>query len=156
ELLHIPVQRIRHVDILFLVERQEMRFAVAVRSLALRAARPQYLSFQVELHDEAGMTERHHDVLVVVTHAEPAGRARMARFMEEFAVAVESLYALVRPIGDVNVALAIGDYRVRHVELPRPLAFPAPAAQEISVRVELEHARFSLAVPLRDVDLAVR
>src|SRR5262249_19109593 len=96
------------------------------------------------------------DVLVVVTHAEAARRARVARLAEVLPVAVEHLYALVRAVGDVDVTLSIGNDRVRHVELSRPLALAAPGAEEISIGVELEDARLALAMARRHVDLAVR
>src|SRR5262245_9606903 len=105
ELLHVPVKRVRDVDVLFPVERQVVRLAVAVGALALRAARAEHFAIQIELHDEAGVAVRHHDVLLVVAHAKPAGRARMARFAEECPLAVENLYALIGSVGDVYVAL---------------------------------------------------
>src|SRR6185503_19899298 len=91
-----------------------------------------------------------------VAHAEPARRARVARLAHVLPVAVEHLYALVRPVGDVEHPPAVRHDGMRHVELSRTLAFAAPRAEDIAVRVELDDARLALAVSLRHIDLAVR
>ena len=98
---------------------------------------------------------RHHDVLVVVAHAQAARRAGMAGFAHIIAFAVEHLDALVGTVGDVEQPLGVDHDGMRLVKFSRFLAGTAPGFEVIAVGCEFMHQRFAFAVALRDIDLAL-
>src|SRR5262245_3344659 len=74
-------------------------------------------------------------------------------FVEEAAVAVEDLHAVVLAIGDQDLAEAVDPDGVRGGELARSAAGLAPRGDPASVGGEAVHV--GIAVAVGDVDLAV-
>src|SRR5436309_170795 len=92
--------------------------------------------------------------IIVGAHADRVGLMNVRPDVEELAVLVEDLNAVVGAIGDVDAPVAIGSDGVGSVELSWSGSGRSPCHQVLSVLVELHNAR--VAVTVADEERAVR
>ena len=74
--------------------------------------------------------------------------------LEKVAVAIEDLNARVCTISDVDPSLIVDCDTVRRIELTRLVTLVTPVEKELSLGGEL--GQTTVAIPVRDVELAVR
>ena len=84
----------------------------------------------------------------------PHGAPGCCELADVAALGVKHLDARIVAVGDVEQPLRVENQRVRQIELARPLPLAAPRLDECAVPIELQHARFALAVPLQHEDVA--
>src|SRR2546425_1173369 len=91
--------------------------------------------------------------IAVPAAADVIGAAHAGPLAEEIAVRREDLDALVRPVGDVELAGIVERDAVRQVELARAMTRRAPRFDQPTVARETVHA--GVAVAVGHVDVAI-
>src|SRR4029077_7312166 len=100
---------------------------------------PLQIVFQ-ELIERAGERPE----ITIVADADVVGLRDVRKLVEVFAVLIEHLYTVVRPIRDVDAAVSIDGNRVWRVELAIPRARSSPGQQKLPVLIELHDARIAV------------
>src|SRR5580700_9315277 len=111
----------------------------------MRAPGIQQMSLQIvfqELVQRAGECPE----VTIVADANMVGLRDIWKLVEVFAVLIEHLNAVVRPIRDVDAAVPIDGNRVWRVELAIPRAGSSPGQQKFAVLIELNDARIAIAI----------
>src|SRR5690242_6890275 len=84
--------------------------------------------------------------IAVLTARDVVGAAHAGPLAEEVAVGGEDLDALVRPVGDVELAIIVERDAVRQMELAHAISRLAPRVEEAAVAREAMHAGVAVAV----------
>src|SRR5699024_4739723 len=92
---------------------------------------------------------------VIAVDIDTAWTAELWPFLDERAIPVEDLDAIVAAIANEQAPLRIEGERVRLVELAGARSFLSELAQVLAGSVEHDDARIVSAVPLADEDVAV-
>ena len=128
--------------------------AITLPSLTLADANPP-LPARVIPRDRARLGVGDVDVVALVDE-DPARPAELRPLLDEVAVLIEDLNAVVVAVADEQPPFGIERERVRLIEFARAGAGLAPALDQLAVLRELQDLRLALTVALRDEDLAVR
>src|ERR1700730_1034545 len=92
--------------------------------------------------------------ITIVAYTNVVGLRDVRELVDEFAVLIEDLNAVIGPVGDVHAAVAIYGNRMRCIELAIPRARGSPSQQKLSILIELYDAR--VAISVADKKCAVR
>src|SRR5262249_4309388 len=113
----------------------------------------------VEIQPQKLPCESVHHVNVFRADIQSARQAGVLNLANEFPVLIEDLKSLVFPVSDPKQALGVDRQAMGYVEFAGIGSFSAPRLDEISVLVELEHARIASTrsgrVPLGDEHVSI-
>src|SRR5205807_4141255 len=105
----------------------------------------QDLAGEIHLVDPAHAAHEHH-LRGSIGEAERPGGGRQVPNRFAIPLGVESLDAAVATVGDINDVIIVHHNTVRGVEVARLAAALTPGLDEISVLIELRHARIAVSV----------
>src|SRR5579859_1360329 len=105
----------------------------------------QDLAGEVHLVDPAHAAHEHR-LIGSIGEAERPGCSRQVPNGFPISLSVENLNTAVAAVGDINDVVIVDDNTVRGIEGARLVATPAPVLDEVSILIELRHARIAVSI----------
>src|SRR5438128_1905135 len=153
ELLRTPAENFRGVQVSIRVRREFVHGPEQAGRGAVCSPGIEQLSIQIvfeQLVEWSGERPQK----IVGAHADGVRLMNVRPYVQELAILIEDLNAVVGAVRHVDAAVAIGRYRVGSVELSRSVPGSAPRPQVFPVLVELHNA--CIAVAVADEERSVR